>query len=299
MKSYEEDEHEEMGEDERDDEDEFPHDSTHSESADDDEDMDERRGESSPKRARIEDAMDEIDAILEMTGMSEGTRRWIVTGAGDKTETNISVPGKFGKSAEDWMSRINKEEEHGMIDMMKNSPGWIMEVKMSLKDMQDEKDNLINIINSIKPLLVILDASTDDLDEQNEFASVALELLNKQQQEERYAVIVHGSSQDADPFGPGWIECSRKRKRRISSNSRMLTQVMDDFKLDKDEFGNNFDDRIVIGLCRQIVSDGRVRAGGVGSVGKSTGDKVVHWDDLSGEEMDPELVEAARKEEME
>ena len=155
--------------------------------------MDERRGESSPKRARTEDAMDEIDAILEMTGMSEGTRRWIATGAGDKTETNISVPGKFGKSAEDWMSRINKEEEHGMIDRMKKIPGWIMEMKMSLKEMQDEKDNLINIINSIKPLLVIIDASTDDLDEQNEFASVALELLNKQQQEERYAVIVHGS----------------------------------------------------------------------------------------------------------
>ena len=60
-----------------------------------------------------------------------------------------------------------------------------------------------------------------------------------------------------------------------------------------------FDRKLVLGLCRQLVHDGRVRAGGVGSVGKSVSDKMKFWDDLSGEELEPELVEAARCEEME
>ena len=77
----------------------------------------------------------------------------------------------------------------------------------------------------------------------------------------------------------------------------MLTHALDDYE--QDEYNNgDFDKMVMLGVCRQFVHDGRVRAGGVGSVGKSASDKVEYWDDLSGEEMDPELVEAARKDEM-
>ena len=58
----------------------------------------ERGGERSPKRARIEDEMDEIDAVLEMAGMKEGVRTCIVKSKKhDEDETRkIAITGKQG-----------------------------------------------------------------------------------------------------------------------------------------------------------------------------------------------------------
>ena len=53
--------------------------------------------------------------------------------------------------------------------------------------------------------------------------------------------------------------------------SRMLYQVLDDYKQDEYERGD-FDKMMVLGLCRQLVRDGRVRFGGVGRVCERQGE---------------------------
>ena len=98
------------------------------------------------------------------------------------------------------MRRNEQKEEHGMLDRTSKVPGWVIEMRMSLKELKEDKDNLVDIINPTKPMLLITDTATDDMDEQDEFADIALQLLNMQKQEEKHAAVIYGSLQGKDPF---------------------------------------------------------------------------------------------------
>ena len=250
--------------------------------------MDETRG---PKKARLDD----IDAVLEMTGMDERTRRWVVTGEGQPDEFRVEAPGKLSKDADDWMRRRKKAGDTWLLDRLGQVPGMVMEIRMNLKELKDERKSIINVIDYMKPLLILMDAGSDEDHIQDEYAKIAWELVERQVREERYAVVVHG--RDDHLPGRGWFECGRGVKRRVSSNSRMITKMLDDEEYNSDE--GEFDEAVVHGLCQQLVRDGRVRSGCLGSVIGSHEDKMKYWDDLSGEELDAEGVDAARKEEME
>ena len=103
-----------------------------------DEDDDDMKEEDEEKeegdRAEMDD---EINELMQMTGMRKDVIDWVTTG--NAVKANLECPGNMGRQADRRMTEERRKEARALLDRFKKSPGCVLELRKEQYKSKDER----------------------------------------------------------------------------------------------------------------------------------------------------------------
>ena len=108
------------------------------------------------KRAR-ESVQGEINELVKMTEMDEGTREWLLSGRKQlKAIRQFAVPGSKQRMTREFMKEQRRVSESGMMGRLKKIPGWLMEVNLKEAKRSGSQCKVESTARELQPMMLLV-----------------------------------------------------------------------------------------------------------------------------------------------